>query len=557
MNELDRPTNFIKHIIEEDIKTGKHDKIVTRFPPEPNGYLHIGHAKSICLNFGIAKEFENAKCNLRFDDTNPVKENVDYVKAIQDDIKWLGFDWENRLYFASDYYQKLYEYAVDLIKQGKAYVCSLNADQMREYRGTLTEPGRESPDCNNSIEMNLELFEKMKNGEFAEGEKVLRAKIDMASPNINMRDPVIYRIKHAHHHRTGRDWLIFPMYDFTHCLSDMLEGITHSLCTLEFEDHRPLYDWYLDNLNTPCHPRQIEFARLNLTYTVLSKRKLLELVEEKFVDSWDDPRMPTLRGMRRRGYPAVAIRKFCDLIGLTKKDSCIDVALLENCVREELNETSLRRMAVLDPIKVVITNYPENEVEYLEASNHPKQPEMGKRKIPFAREIYIERDDFMEEPPKKFYRLAPGAEVRLRYGYVIKCEKVIKDSMTGKVTELHCSYDKDTKGGVTPEGKKKVKGIIHWVAINHCQRANSIKLYDRLFTVPFPTQDKDIDYKTHINPNSLSVINNAKLEINLSNAEVGDCFQFERLGYFVVTANNNGYLEFNRTISLRDSWAKV
>lgn len=546
--------NFITHIIKDDLAHGKNDgKVITRFPPEPNGYLHIGHAKSICLNFGIAKEFGSGQCHLRFDDTNPCKEEQEFVDSIQEDIKWLGFDWGDHLYFASDYYDQLYQFAIELIKAGKAYVCSLNADQIREYRGTLTEPGKKSPDRENSIEENLELFERMKNGEFKEGEKVLRAKIDMNSPNINLRDPVMYRIMKAHHHRTGDQWKIYPMYDYAHPLSDMIENITHSICTLEFEDHRPLYNWYIDNIKSTSHPQQIEFARLNLNYTVLSKRKLKELVDEKIVNGWDDPRMPTLSGLRRRGYPSHAIRDFCERVGVTKKDSVIDIALLETCAREYLDENVERRMAVLDPIKVVITNYPDDKEEMLETHNHPKRSELGSRKIYFSKEIYIDQEDFMENPPNKYFRLAPGQSVRLRNAYVITCNEVIKDSKTNEVVELHCSYDPATKNGVTPEGQKKVKGIIHWVSARHAFTHAEVRLYDRLFTEEFPEKDKSADYKTFINKDSLVVKKNVKLEQSLSEAAIGDRFQFERVGYFILDKEKTaeGKLVFNQIVELK------
>ncbi|MFH1334375.1 MAG: glutamine--tRNA ligase/YqeY domain fusion protein [Pseudomonadota bacterium] len=553
-----KPTNFIEQMIAADLESDKHGgKVQTRFPPEPNGYLHIGHAKSICLNFGIAEDIKGAKCNLRFDDTNPTKEDVEYVDSIMEDIQWLGFEWSG-LFYASNYFDRMYEYAVQLIKLGKAYVCSLTPDQMRGYRGTLTEPGKESPWRDTSVEENLDLFERMRKGEFEEGEKVLRAKIDMHSPNLNMRDPVVYRIKKAVHHRTGDKWLIYPMYDFAHCLSDMIEGITHSICTLEFEDHRPLYDWYLNTLKTPCHPQQIEFARLNLNYTVMSKRLLLQLVEEDYVDGWNDPRMPTISGMRRRGYPPAAIRDFCDRIGVTKKDSCIEYSLLEQCVREHMDVKAARRMAVLDPIKVVMTNYPEDQVEEMTCKNHPKDESMGTRNVPFSRELYIERADFMESPPKNFYRLSPGGNVRLRNAYVITCDEVIKDDKTGEVTELHCSYHLDTKHGKTPEGMKKVKGIIHWVSAKHAFTGAQVRVYDRLFSVEFPSQDKSISFKEKLNPNSLMIKQNAKLEGSLADAKKEQYFQFERLGYFFVDPyeTTDEQLVFNQTVSLKDSWAK-
>lgn len=552
--EKPRPSNFIRNIIDEDLRQNKNDgRVHTRFPPEPNGYLHIGHAKSICLNFGFAQEY-NGLCNLRFDDTNPEKESVEYTDAIQADVRWLGFDWGDRLYYASDYFEKLYEFAGHLIREGKAYVDSLNADQIREYRGTLTGPGRDSPYRNRSVEENLDLFRRMRAGAFKDGEHVLRAKIDMASPNINMRDPVIYRIKYAHHHRTGDKWCIYPMYDYTHCISDALEAITHSLCTLEFEDHRPLYDWCLDQLPVPCHPQQIEFARLNLNYTITSKRKLNELVTEGYVSGWDDPRMPTITGMRRRGYTPAAIRDFCERIGLTKNDTVIDMSVLENCVREELDRTTRRVMAVLRPLRVVIINYPEGQTEELKAPYHPVQPDMGGRKVPFSRVIYIEQDDFMEDPPKKFFRLGPGREVRLRYAYFIKCEEVIKDEKTGKVIELRCSYDPATKGGNAPDGRK-VKGTIHWVSAAHGLQTE-VRLYDRLFSVPDPGREDN--WRSLLNPASMETIRQAFVEPCLVEAQPEERYQFERLGYFCVDRRDvvEGRPVFNRTVTLKDSWAK-
>ena len=554
-NDLQASSDFIRTIIADDLAGGKHDQIVTRFPPEPNGYLHIGHAKSICLNFGIAKENTGARCHLRFDDTNPTKEEQEYVESIKDNVRWLGFDWGEHLYFASDYFDQLYEYAEHLITTGKAYVCDLSAEDTRAYRGTLTEPGRNSPFRDRSVEENLDLFRRMRGGEYPDGTRVLRAKIDMASGNINMRDPVLYRILHASHHRTGDTWCIYPMYDYTHPISDALEGITHSLCTLEFADHRPLYDWTLDNLPVPCHPRQIEFARLNLSYTVVSKRKLLQLVNEKYVSGWDDPRMPTLSGIRRRGYTPAALRRFCDKIGVAKKDSVVDVALLEHCVREDLNETAVRVMGILAPLKVVITNYPENRTENLTAQNHPQKPEMGERQIPFGREIYIEQEDFMEEPAKKFFRLAPGREVRLRYAYFIKCEKVIKDDSSGKIIELHCTYDPETLGGSAPDGRK-VKGTIHWVSAVHGIPAE-VRLYDRLFTEESPDAGA-ADFKAFVNPESLVVLEDCLVEASLANAEPGSRYQFERQGYFCVDTKDSkdGKPVFNRTVTLRDTWEK-
>ena len=549
----DNPTsnNFIRTRVRTDIEKGSIS-IMTRFPPEPNGYLHIGHAKSICLNFGIAKEF-NGHCNLRFDDTNPEKENEEYVEAIKKDVNWLGFEWKNLL-FASDYFEQLYQYAVELIKLGNAYVCHLNAEHTREYRGTLTEPGKDSPYRNRSVDENLDLFERMRKGEFSEGECVLRAKIDMASPNINMRDPAIYRIKHAHHHRTGDAWHIYPMYDYAHCLSDAIEGITHSLCTLEFEDHRPLYDWVLDTLKTPCHPQQIEFARLSLDYTITSKRKLLQLVEEKHVSGWDDPRMPTISGLRRRGYPPEAIRDFCERIGITKKDSQIDAGVLENCVREALDFSAPRAMCVLKPLKVVIENYPEDQTEEMDASNHPKRPELGKRTVPFSREIYIERDDFMEDPPKKFFRLGPGREVRLRYAYYVTCTQVIKDP-EGNVTELRCSYDPESRGGKSPDGRK-VKGTIHWVSKAHALSAQA-NLYDRLFNTPNPAASEN--YLDDLNPDSLQIIKECFVEPSLTDSKTEAGIQFERTGYFTRDNKNtkDGRPVFNRIVTLRDTWGKM
>jgi glutaminyl-tRNA synthetase len=556
MNENEtKNSNFIREIIDEHLRTNKYEgKVHTRFPPEPNGYLHIGHAKSICLNFGIAEDY-NGLCNLRFDDTNPAKEDVEYVDSIREDVHWLGFDWGEREFYASDYFDKLYEYAVQLIKKGKAYVDSLSADEIRQYRGTPTEPGKESPFRNRSVEENLDLFEKMKNGEFEEGACILRAKIDMASPNINMRDPAIYRIKKATHHRTGDKWMIYPMYDFAHCVSDSIEEITHSLCTLEFENHRPLYDWFLDELGI-YHPQQIEFARLNLTYTVLSKRKLLQLVTDGHVDGWDDPRMPTISGFRRRGYTPESIRNFADKIGVAKRDAIVDVAMLEHSVREDLNRRSQRVMGVLNPLKVVITNYPENCSEELEAVNNPEDESMGKRPVPFSREIYIEREDFQETPHRKFHRLAPGREVRLRYAYIIKCNEVIKDE-NGEIVELHCTYDEETKSG-SPQANRKVKGTIHWVSVKHALSAE-VRLYDRLFSVENPEGDKEKEFTEFLNPNSLEILPDCKVEPFLTNAKSGDKFQFERKGYFCVDSklSTPEHLVFNRTVTLRDSWAKI
>ena len=547
--------NFIRNIIAEDIRTGKHNsKVHTRFPPEPNGYLHVGHAKSICLNFGIAEEYPSGQCNLRFDDTNPEKEDVEYTEAIKEDIRWLGYDWGDRLYHASDYFEQLYQYAEQLITDGKAYVDSLNAEQIRAYRGTLTVPGRESPDRDRPVDENLSLFRKMRAGEFADGEYVLRARIDMTSPNINMRDPTIYRIKRSSHHRTADQWCIYPMYDYTHCISDALEGITHSLCTLEFEDHRPLYDWFLDQLPVPCHPQQIEFARLNLNYTVTSKRRLNELVTEGHVNGWDDPRMPTITGMRRRGYPPKAIRDFCSRIGVTKNETTIDMSVLENCVREELDKTSRRVMAVLRPLKIVITNYPDNQVEELDAPFHPNDPEMGSRKIVFSKVICIEQDDFMENPPNKFFRLGPGREVRLRYAYLITCNDVIKNDK-GEIIELHCSYDPASRGGNAPDGRK-VKGTLHWVSAEHALKAE-VRLYDRLFDEDEP--GKKAEWKSSLNADSMKVIPAACLEAGLIDAKPEERFQFERLGYFNVDRRDSGKSKpvFNRIVTLRDTWAKV
>ncbi|MGB5156284.1 MAG: glutamine--tRNA ligase/YqeY domain fusion protein [Desulfobacterales bacterium] len=549
--------NFIRNIIDNDLGLSKNNgRIMTRFPPEPNGYLHIGHAKSICLNFGLAEEYSGL-CNLRFDDTNPSKEEVEYVDSIKEDVKWLGFDWGNRLYYASDYFDKLYEYAMSLIKKEKAFVCSLNAEEIRKYRGTLKEPGIESPYRNRTVEENINLFERMKNGEFANGAHVLRAKIDMSSPNLNMRDPVLYRILHADHHRTGSNWRIYPMYDFAHGLSDSIEGVTHSVCTLEFEDHRPLYDWILDELNV-FHPKQIEFARLNLNYTVMSKRKLLELVEGGFVSGWDDPRMPSLSGLRRRGYTPEAIRTFCERIGVAKSNSVVDMALLEFCLREDLNKRSPRVMAVLDPLKVVIDNYPKEIVEELDAINNPEDSSMGTRKIPFSREIYIEREDFREDPPKKFFRLSPGREVRLKSAYYITCVNVIKDENTGEITQLHCTYDPKTRGGSSDDGRK-VKGTLHWVSAAHCMDAE-VRLYDRLFTKENPAVEKDgHNFKEFINPKSLEILKSCKVEPGLLKALPGSIFQFERLGYFCVDSkeSSKNSLVFNRTVTLRDSWSKI
>ncbi len=551
------PSHFIRNIIIEDLKQNKNGgRVHTRFPPEPNGYLHIGHAKSICLNFGLAAEF-NGLCNLRFDDTNPSKEDVEYVDSIKEDIRWLGFDWDHREYYASDYFERLYQFAIQLIKGGKAYVCDLSADEMRDYRGTLTEPGKNSPYRERPIEENLDLLQRMKAGEFPDGARTLRAKIDMASPNLNMRDPVMYRILHATHHRTGDKWCVYPTYDFAHGQSDSIEGITHSICTLEFEDHRPLYDWFLDQLNIH-HPQQIEFARLNLTHTVLSKRRLLQLVRQKHVTGWDDPRMPTLAGFRRRGYTPEAIRNFCERIGVAKRNSMVDIAMLEHCLREDLNKRAPRVMAVLRPLKIVIENYPEGQVEELEAVNNPEDPTMGTRRVPFSRELYIEQEDFREEPPKGFFRLSPGREVRLRYAYIIKCEKVIKDPDTGTVTELRCTYDPDTKSG-SSQSKRKVKATIHWVSATHAIGAE-VRLYDHLFT----KEDLDdipegSDWLANINPKSLERLTGCRVEPLLAKAKGGERYQFERLGYFSVDSPDSSpsSLVFNRTVTLRDTWARI
>ena len=553
-NSNSESSNFIRNIIKGDIKN--KSLVHTRFPPEPNGYLHIGHAKSICLNFGIAKDFIGGLCNLRFDDTNPAKEDPEYTDSIKQDVKWLGFEWDDRLFYASDYFEKLFEFAKKMITDGKAYVDHLSAEEIREYRGTLTEPGKKSPYRDRSVEENINLFDRMRAGEFEEGECVLRAKIDMSSPNMNMRDPTIYRIKKAAHHRTGNDWCIYPMYDYTHCISDALEGITHSLCTLEFEDHRPLYDWFLEQLSLACHPQQIEFARLNLNYTITSKRKLNELVVDGSVSGWDDPRMPTIVGMRRRGYTAEAIRDFCSRIGITKNDTTIDVGVLENCVREDLGSRAPRVMGVLNPLKVVIENYSEGEFEQLDVPNHPNDSTMGEREVPFSKIIYIEKDDFMEEPSKKFFRLAPGKEVRLRYAYFITCNKVIKDD-SGNIVQLNCSYDPDTKGGDSADGRK-VKGTLHWVSAEHAFKTE-VRLYDRLFDDPKPDSNKhQKGWKDLLNKDSIKIVKNAYLEPSLKSANKEQFFQFERIGYFCVDNKDfdEGRPIFNRVVSLRDSWAK-
>ena len=545
--------NFITKIIDEDNKTGKWDKRVhTRFPPEPNGYLHIGHAKSICLNFGIAKKY-NGKCNLRFDDTNPLKEEVEYVESIIDDVKWLGFKWDNKPLYASDYFDKMFDYAVELIKQGNAYVCDLSSDEVRNQRGTLTKPGIESPFRDRSVSENLDLFSRMRAGEFQDGEKTLRAKIDVQHSNLNMRDPVMYRILHAEHHRTRNTWCIYPMYDWAHGLEDSIENITHSICTLEFEDHRPLYDWYLTNLEA-YHPQQIEFARLNLNYTIMSKRKLKRLVDEGHVDGWNDPRMPTISGLRRRGYTPDSIKNFSDAIGVTKRDAIVDVAKLENALREDLNKKAPRVMGVLDPVKVIITNYPDNEIEYIDAKNNPEDQSAGKRKLAFSKEIFIDKNDFMEDPPKKFFRLSPGNEVRLKFAYYIKCENVIKDD-SGEIIEIHCSYDPNTKGGMSEDGRK-VRGTLHWVSTKECIEAE-VRLYDRLFMSDNP--ENNGDFLNDLNPESLSIIKKAKLEASLSLASTETIYQFERTGYFIKDSKDSSDINliFNRAVSLRDSWARL
>ena len=558
MNDNDSPHHFIKHIVEEDLKTNKFQekKVHTRFPPEPNGFLHIGHAKSICLNFDLAAQF-GGLCNLRFDDTNPIKEEDKYVRSIIEDVKWLGFDWEDRLFYTSDYFEQLFEYAVQLIKNGNAYVDDLSADEIREHRGTLTEPGTDSPYRNRSVEENFDLFQRMRAGEFDTGAKVLRAKIDMASGNLNFRDPVLYRILKAHHHRTGDKWCIYPMYDWAHGQSDSIEGITHSICTLEFEDHRPLYDWFLDQLKI-YHPQQIEFARFNLSYTVLSKRKLLQLVNENHVNGWDDPRMPTLSGLRRRGYTPESIREFCHRIGVAKANSVVDLALLEHCIREDLNNRALRVMAVLRPLKVIIDNYPEGQMEELEAENNPEDPSAGTRKIPFSRELYIEQEDFMEDPPKKFFRLGPGREVRLKHAYIIKCERVVKDDQTGEVTELHCTYDPESKSGGATAGRK-VKATLHWVSAEHAINAE-VRLYNTLFTAPDPGNEKKFpDFTECLNPDSVEVLQDCKLEPHLIKAIPGEYYQFLRMAYFTVDAVDSkpGEPVFDRTVTLRDAWANI
>ncbi|MBP7935399.1 MAG: glutamine--tRNA ligase/YqeY domain fusion protein [Phycisphaerae bacterium] len=561
-NETKPSTSFIHDIIEEDLRTNKYGgRVVTRFPPEPNGYLHIGHAKSICLNFGLAQDYKDkapagARCHLRFDDTNPVKEEQEYIDSIKEDIRWLGFDWSNHEYYASEYFDQLYTWAIQMIKAGKAYVCDLDGEQVRLYRGTLTQPGKDSPYRNRSTEENLDLFERMRKGEFPDGSRTLRAKIDMASPNLNMRDPVMYRILHASHPHVGDKWCIYPMYDFTHGQSDSIEQITHSICTLEFENHRPLYDWFIKELGIYA-PQQIEFARLNLNYTVMSKRRLLELVKNGYVDGWDDPRMPTLSGLRRRGYTPEAIREFCRRIGVNRMDSVVDIALLEHCLRDDLNRRAPRAMAVLRPLKVVIDNYPDDQVENLDAVNNPEDPAAGTRKVPFSKVLYIEQDDFREIPPPKFYRLSVGKEVRFRYAYFLTCRNAIKDPATGQVIELHCTYDPQTRGGDSPDGRK-VKATIHWVSATHAVDAE-LRLYDHLFTRPDPDDvPQGQDYKANLNPKSLETLRGCKLEPSLANASPGSKYQFERQGYFCVDKDSSpGALVFNRTVSLKDSWAKV
>jgi len=556
MELFSSPKNFIREIIDSDLAKGKNNsRVHTRFPPEPNGYLHIGHAKAICLNFGIARDYKGL-CNLRFDDTNPETEEVEYVNSIIEDVRWLGFDWQDRLYYASDYFEKLYDYAVELIKKSKAFVCDQSLEEVRRDRGTITEQGKESPYRNRSIDENLDLFKRMKDGEFEDGSKVLRGKIDMSHPNLLMRDPVFYRIRKVAHHRTADTWCIYPTYDFTHCLCDSLEGITHSICTLEFEVHRPLYDWVLDKLGIH-HPQQIEFARLNLSHTFLSKRKLLELVEKKYVNGWDDPRMPTLSGLRRRGYTPESIRKFCDRIGVARMDSIVDLIVLENAIREELNKTAPRVMAVLRPLKVIIDNYPDDQTEELDAINNPEDSSMGMRKVPFSRELYIEQDDFREVPPKKFFRLSPGREVRLRYAYFIKCVSVVKDEKTGQIKEVHCTYDPKTRGGDSPEGRK-VKSTLHWVSCRHAVETE-VRLYESLFTKRDPNDTAETeDFTVNLNPKSLEILDSCVLEPSIKDASSGNRYQFERLGYFFVESiGNSGKPIFNRTVTLRDTWAKI
>ncbi|MBU1109575.1 MAG: glutamine--tRNA ligase/YqeY domain fusion protein [Candidatus Riflebacteria bacterium] len=555
VEETPKSSNFIRDIIDADLESGKHSEIVTRFPPEPNGYLHVGHAKSICLNFGLARDY-NGRCHLRFDDTNPIKEEQEYIDAIKEDVKWLGFDWGKHEYYASNYFDQLFDWAVLLIKSGKAYVDDHTADEIRASRGTLTEPGKNSPWRDRSVEENLDLFNRMKNGEFKNGERVLRAKIDMAAPNINMRDPVLYRILHAEHPRTGDKWCVYPMYDFTHGQSDAIEHISHSICTLEFQDHRPLYEWFIENLPLPAKPHQYEFARLNLTYTVMSKRKLLRLVQEKKVSGWNDPRMPTISGMRRRGYPAASLREFCDRIGVAKANSTVEFAMLENCVRDDLNRNALRFMAVLRPIKLVITNYPADQVEVFDADNNPEDPTAGTRKVAFTKELYIESEDFMEDPPKKYFRLAPGAEVRLKHAYYVTCKDVIKDA-AGNIVELHCEYDPASRGGSSPDGRR-VKGTLHWVSATLGRKAE-IRLYDHLFNQENPEKVAEgEDFINKINPASLEVLSDCVLEPALADVAVGVALQFLRMGYFCMDQDSTGdHLVFNRTLTLKDGWAKI
>ncbi|PKL47010.1 MAG: glutamine--tRNA ligase [Candidatus Riflebacteria bacterium HGW-Riflebacteria-2] len=555
VEETPKSSNFIRDIIDADLASGKHSEIVTRFPPEPNGYLHVGHAKSICLNFGLARDY-NGRCHLRFDDTNPTKEEQEYIDAIKEDVKWLGFDWGKHEYYASNYFEQLFDWAILLINEGKAYVDDQTADEIRSNRGTLTEPGKNSPCRNRSVEENLDLFMRMKNGEFKNGERVLRAKIDMTAPNMNMRDPVLYRILHAEHPRTGAKWCIYPMYDFTHGQSDAIEHISHSICTLEFQDHRPLYDWFIENIPVPAKPHQYEFARLNLTYTVMSKRKLLRLVQEKKVSGWNDPRMPTISGMRRRGYPASALREFCDRIGVAKANSTVEFALLENCVRDELNRNALRFMAVLRPLKLVITNYPADHVEVFDADNNPEDPTAGTRKVAFTRELYIESEDFMENPPKKYFRLSPGAEVRLKHAYYVTCRNVVKDA-AGNVSEIHCEYDPESRGGASPDGRR-VKGTLHWVSASLGRKAE-IRIYNHLFNQENPDKvEEGEDFIDRISPDSLEVLSDSVVEPALADAALGAPLQFLRMGYFCKDPDSTGdNLVFNRTVSLKDGWAKV
>lgn len=557
IDENSRSLNFVEQAIEQDNQTSRFQgQVITRFPPEPNGYLHIGHAKSICLNFGIAQRY-GGHCNLRFDDTNPTKEDTEYVQSIETDVQWLGFSWPGQSCYASDYFDQLFEWAIQLIDQGQAYVCDLTPEEIREYRGTLTQAGRNSPDRDRSQKENNELFHRMRNGEFPDGSRTLRARIDMTSPNINLRDPVMYRILHATHHRTGDKWCIYPMYDFTHGQSDSVEGVTHSICTMEFENHRPLYDWYLQTLGV-YHPQQIEFARLNLSHTVLSKRKLIELVEQGHVDGWDDPRMPTLCGLRRRGYTPASIRHFCERIGVAKYDSLVDISWLEQAVREDLNQSARRAMVVMNPVKLIIDNYPEGQSESLEAVNNPEDPSAGKRQVPFSKELYIERSDFQENPPKKYHRLYPGNEIRLRYAYLVTCTECVKDPQTGEITEVHCTYDPQTRGGSAPDGRK-VRGTIHWVSAEHAAEC-TIRLYDQLFATSDPLKDgENKDYREHINPQALTVLDDARLEPDLLSAKPGDHYQFERVGYFCVDSEDSepGQPVFNRTATLRDRWEKV